>query len=344
MDNQPFVSVIIPTYNRAEMLPKTLTSFLDQTYPRDRYEIIVADNHSTDHTARVIESYRTPSGHVRSIFESRQGVHFARNSGAKASRGEILYFTDDDMIADQNLLREIVKVFAMDGNIGCATGRILGRFDVEPPPWVRRHLINACLSLTDPRIKEEIIIDASEDIVFSCHQAIRREAFFQAGGFNPENTDGVWLGEGETGLNLKLKKLGYTFAFTARSIIHHLIPKNRMTLAYLIKRFGNQGFCDAYTDYRRHRRRGRIIPLMIKRNILDMVLVFGLTAIKIFLRKRSWHFLPAYVAYYRNRNLYDWRLYQDESFRKMVEIDDWLNADAPLVLTDRKPGTQNDDL
>ena len=50
------------------------------------------------------------------LLEPRQGVHFARNTAAKRSNGELLYFTDDDMIADENLLNQIAKHFVGDGN------------------------------------------------------------------------------------------------------------------------------------------------------------------------------------------------------------------------------------
>jgi glycosyltransferase involved in cell wall biosynthesis len=93
----PYVSVIIPTYNRAKMLPITLDSFLNQDYPRDRYEIIVANNNSTDDTQKVLDAYGSREAQFRSFMESRQGVHYARNSAARIARGDILYFTDDDM-------------------------------------------------------------------------------------------------------------------------------------------------------------------------------------------------------------------------------------------------------
>ena len=105
MENWSFISIIIPTYNRANLLPLTLDSFLAQDYPRDRYEIIVADNNSTDTTREVAARYFGNSAvPVKYIFEERQGVHYARNSAAKQASGDILYFTDDDMVADPAML------------------------------------------------------------------------------------------------------------------------------------------------------------------------------------------------------------------------------------------------
>ena len=110
--NEPFVSIIIPTYNRAKMLGITIESFMTQSYPKDKYEIIVSDNNSSDNTREVVEEWQGKATvPIRYLFEGRQGVHYARNTAAKAAIGDILYFTDDDMIAANSLLLELVKVF-----------------------------------------------------------------------------------------------------------------------------------------------------------------------------------------------------------------------------------------
>lgn len=322
--NIPFVSIIIPTYNRGNYLPITLDSFINQSYPADRFEIIISNNKSTDNTQEIIDDYCSRHKNIRTIFEARQGVHYARNSAAKIAKGEILYYTDDDMIADKNLIKEIVKVFELDPAIGTATGLVLGKFEVEPPEWVKKNLINGYLSLTEENKPEELII-SHDDMVYSCHQAIKREVFFKAGGFNPENTAGIWLGDGETGLNIKVKELGYKFAYTSKSIIYHIIPQSRTTLKYLINRIGNQGYCDAYTQYRSHRNKNLIIPKMIRRNTIGLVFLLGITLIEVILRRKSWHFIPSRLMYLYKMNVYDLKLYSNENFRKVVEIDDWLN-------------------
>lgn len=322
----PYISVIIPTYNRSHLLPLTLDSFLAQNYPHDRFELIVSDNNSSDTTHEVVAQYVVNSAvSVRYIFEQRQGVHYARNSAAIVAQGEILYFTDDDMIAEPDLLKSLIPVFSLDPMIGVATGRILPRFEIQPPEWVERCLTNAYLSLTDKDRPEQLVVSLSDTMVYSCHQAILREVFFKAGGFNPENTAGVWIGDGETGLNIKIKALGCRFAYTSTSIIHHIIPEERMTLSYLVKRIGNQGFCDSYTEYRTHRRKNRIIPLLLLRSTIGALKLFAITFGMIMLGKESWHFIPARLAYLYKRNVYDLMLFFNEGFRKQAEIDDWLN-------------------
>lgn len=323
------VSVIIPTYNRAHLLEGTLRSFAKQDYERQSYELIVADNGSSDATRQVVEHLMEELPvRIRYVFEPRRGVHFARNSAAKLADGDILYFTDDDMVADSALLREIVGVFSLDPRIGVATGRIFPHFEVTPPEWVDRCLFNAYLSLSAREMPEELLV-SSEDMVFSCHQAVRRQVFFASGGFNPENTGGIWIGDGETGLNMKIRAAGYLFAYTAKSVIYHIIPRERMTLSYLIRRIGNQGYCDSFTAYRRHRSRQGIVNDLVRRNTYGWARLIAITLIMILLRRESVHFIPARVSYLIKRNRYDIRLLFDDTFRTIAEIDDWLADDVP---------------
>lgn len=337
MEYCPFVSIIIPTYNRAHLLPITLDSFLAQSYPHDRYEIIIADNNSSDSTHEVAMQYvESPAVSVNYIFEQRQGVHYARNSAALQANGDIFYFTDDDMVADPDLLLSIIQVFSYDPLIGCATGKILPRFEVQPPKWVERHLINAYLSLTDRDRPEQFVISSSDAMVYSCHQAIRRDVFIKSGGYNPENTAGIWIGDGETGLNLKIMALGHRFAYTANSIIYHLIPKNRMTLGYLVSRLGNQGFCDSFTEYRSHRKKNEILPRLFMRSTVGTLKLMMMTLGVILLGRESWHFIPARVIYLHHRACYDLKLYFNPDFRKVAEIDDWLNCESSNITDNLK--------
>jgi glucosyl-dolichyl phosphate glucuronosyltransferase len=297
--------------------------------PADRFEIIVADNASTDDTSQTIADCCQLIPNLRAIKEPRQGVHFARNSAALVARGEILYFTDDDMVADRQMLWKLVEAFSLDPAIAAVTGTILGRFLVEPPAWVRRCMSNAWLSLTPPG-NPDVLVVSKQDMIFSCHQAVRREPFFRSGGFNPENTAGIWIGDGETGLNIKLAELGYLFAFTASAITYHLIPPSRTTLRYLIRRFKNQGFTDSCIEYRRHRSRTKIMALLLRRSTFGAMKLIATSLANIAIRRESWHFLIAWPIYLYSRTVYDIHLLVDADLRRIVEIDNWINYEGNI--------------
>ncbi len=97
------VSLIIPTYNRAWLLPQTLASVLEQTYPH--LEIIVVDDGSTDDTPAVLAQY---ADRVKTIRQENQGETAARNAGIAAATGA--YFTfldDDDLIFPDKITRQV---------------------------------------------------------------------------------------------------------------------------------------------------------------------------------------------------------------------------------------------
>ncbi|HEU4878246.1 MAG TPA: glycosyltransferase family 2 protein, partial [Gemmatimonadaceae bacterium] len=327
MSAKPFISVIIPTHNRSALLRQTVDTFLAQDYPADSWELLLVDNGSTDGTWDVITKLTLRDDRVRGIREMRKGAHFARNSGAVAAKGEILYFTDDDMLADPRLLSSIIQGFEADPKVASVTGKVLPRWDTEPPMWVLEHCRNALLSLND--LGESLIVSDDDPGVFSCHQAVKREAFMRAGGFNPDTNAGVFTGDNETGLNIKIRQLGFRFAYVGTAVTHHMIPASRMTQSYLNSRMADQGFCDSYTDYRAvHPGKMRLARRIVAHSVLG-----GLTLLKAAAHKASgdsrWRLDLARIFYHRNRMRYDARLLRDDKWRKFALRDDWID-DTPV--------------
>lgn len=106
----PKVSIVIPTYNRSSLLKQALESCLQQTY-RD-FEIIVADDGSTDDTREAIESLN--SDKIKYTYQSNRGRSIARNRAIKSASGEYITFLDsDDLYLPQKLE---VEVRALDNN------------------------------------------------------------------------------------------------------------------------------------------------------------------------------------------------------------------------------------
>jgi glycosyltransferase involved in cell wall biosynthesis len=324
MDAIPFVTIIIPTFNHAKTLQTTLDSQLNQTYPAEHYEIIVSDNNSTDSTPDIVDRYiKTYPGRIRVLREHRQGVHYARNSAAKIAHGDILYFTDDDMIADKDLLKELVKIFSFDPRIASTTGRVLPQWEVNPPSWIIKLCSNGLLSLNNP--PEEFVISTQDCNIFSCHQGVLKNVFIQSGGFNPENTAGEWIGDGETGLNINIKELGYKFAYNGACITHHVIPAGRMTQKYLNRRLANQGNCDSYTEYRKYKYSNAGLLQRIAEHFVHLMFFEIVALITFVIGRITWHIHQARVFYFLNRIRYDFRLIVDEQWRAFVLKRDWLS-------------------
>lgn len=322
-DSLPFISVIISTYNRARYIELTINSFLNQSYPENSYEIIICDNNSTDSTREIIAGCKKKEGweKVHYLFEKRQGMHFARNYAAQQSKGEILYFADDDTLADIHLLTEIVKVFQND-KVGCASGRILPKWECTPPAWIQKYCCNALLSLNDRGRTTRIY--KNDPGVFGCHEAIRRDVFFEVGGFHPDligRMQGV--GDGETGMNDDIRKAGYYLAYVGTSVTYHMIPQKRMTWKYLNKRFAYNGNTHSYTDYRRMPFTKKEIPVRMLKYIKDFILAETKVLRQWCKGEMSLRFLTAHFYYYIARMKYDIQIVRNKDIRAFVENNNW---------------------
>ena len=118
----PLVSVIIPTYNRADLVRQALASVKAQTY-RD-FEIVVVDDGGTDGTCEALSAWRE----IRVLRHAhRRGVSAARNTGIDAARGEWLAFLDsDDLWLPDKLARQIFWLEGSPGVAHLSDGRDLG--------------------------------------------------------------------------------------------------------------------------------------------------------------------------------------------------------------------------
>jgi glycosyltransferase involved in cell wall biosynthesis len=100
METSALVSVILPTYNRAEWLQKSIDSVIKQTYPY--WELIIWDDGSTDNTEEIVRSYNDKR--LKYYYDKNHGVYYARNRSLTMSQGKYLAFLDsDDQWADEKL-------------------------------------------------------------------------------------------------------------------------------------------------------------------------------------------------------------------------------------------------
>ena len=124
----PFVSIIVPCYNAEAFIRKCLDGLLAQDYPRDKLEIFIIDNGSTDRTPDIIREYGStgsPTGEgVKLLFERNvQSSYAARNRGVERARGEVFAFTDPDCIPETTWVSEGVRCLAETG-ADMAGGRV----------------------------------------------------------------------------------------------------------------------------------------------------------------------------------------------------------------------------
>jgi glycosyltransferase involved in cell wall biosynthesis len=321
-----FISLIIPTLNRCEILKNAIASAQQQTWHADRYEIIVVDNGSTDgtsqHVERVAEKSEKP---VRLISEPRLGLHNARHAGALAARGEILIFTDDDATFDPDWIRAYGEAFIKHPEMMAAGGPVRPFWDMPPPQWLVDYRGEAkafgILSLMEPH--SELRLD-QRGFFFGVNMAIRRDVLFKLGGFNPESFGDIWLGDGESGLNRKLWERGMLVGYVPKALVHHHIPPQRMTVKYFCRRMANQAASEMYglfhqgvPHWLRLLKQGADIAVKNAKCWIGALLLRGRTdsrSLEIQLRAAQTFCRLKYVI----------RLAYDKNFRRLVLKENWL--------------------
>ncbi len=250
-DSCAFVSVIIPTHNRAATVAQAVVSALALDYPPDSLEIIVVDNDSTDATPDIVsalaEEARCP---VRYVREARLGLHFARNAAIRAARGELLLFTDDDATFDPGCASAYARAFAQHPDLDAAGGPVRPVWETQPPAWLLDYIGDArtfgILSLME--LGEEFRKGPKLGF-YGVNMVVRHSVADEFGGFNPDSIGDMWVGDGETGFHRGLTKAGRTIGYVPDAVVYHHVPAWRMTPAYFRRRQANQGACAAYGRY-----------------------------------------------------------------------------------------------
>ncbi len=117
---KPFVSIIMPVYNDGERLRLCLAALEKQTYPADRFEVIVIDNGSRQSPESIVAEYP----HAKFLLETRPGSYCARNKGLSVAQGDMLAFTDADCVPKPTWLEKGIEAFAKEPNAGLVAGKI----------------------------------------------------------------------------------------------------------------------------------------------------------------------------------------------------------------------------
>jgi len=176
----PLVSVIIPTYNRAETVRRSIDSALDQTYRP--LEVIVVDDGSSDNTREVLEGY---GDRIRAIYQENGGPSVARNTGVSAARGEFIAFLDsDDTWKPSKTEAQVRLMLAGGAQVPCCISNaslIAGDGSVTTSFGVS----DVLSGLTEGYWTNPAPIIATRFILFNQVIMIRREAFGKIGGFKP---------------------------------------------------------------------------------------------------------------------------------------------------------------
>lgn len=175
------VSVIIPTYNRAETVRRSIDSALAQSY--QPIEVIVVDDGSTDATREVLEAY---GERIRPIYQPNGGPSVARNTGAAGAQGEFIAFLDsDDTWKREKITRQVALMLAGGDSVPCCIcNAVLIQGDKTGTTTFRAS--DVMTGMKEGFWMNPAPLLATRFILFNQVAMIRREAFEKVRGFKPE--------------------------------------------------------------------------------------------------------------------------------------------------------------
>lgn len=228
------VTVAICTWNRANLLDQTLTRMRELHIPSGlAWELIVVNNNCSDETDLVITKHSC-SLPLRRLFEPKQGHSNARNCAVAAARGELLLWTDDDVLVSRDWLAAHVNAATQYPDAAFFGGPIRPWFAVEPPRWVRRHLerLSPCWAILEQRSTVGPLQHGEE--CFGANMGMRT-SIARHYRFDPElgRKGKSLVGADETTYLQGLKCDGYRGVWVGTTGVDHYIPPERLTTGYV---------------------------------------------------------------------------------------------------------------
>ncbi len=231
-DELPFISIVVPALNAERTIGRCLEALVHVDYPRERHEIVLVDNASSDRTADIAKRYP-----VRYLVEERRGPSFARNRGIEASRGDIVASTDSDCLATTGWLRELVNAFA-DERVGGVAGEILA----YPPQTPAERYAARIRHLSPQRYLRRPVFP----FAVTANLAFRREVFDRIGLLDVSSPRG---GESTDLCTRFFRGTGLRLAYAPKAIVFH--EHRSTTWEFVRQQWGyGRGHAYLYAKYR----------------------------------------------------------------------------------------------
>lgn len=242
------ISIIICTYNRANILADTLDSY-NVLHRTGSYEIelLIIDNNSSDDTLSIINKFKKKYPELRYVFEPRPGLSYARNTGIKESASDIIAFVDDDVHFDPLWLKELIKIFEDYPEASCIGGKSIPQFQTERADWIIDDLLSIYGSTNSG---DKIKWMTYPEHPFGLNMAFRREVFVQVGMFDPSlgRKKKNLLSNEESELFWRISKANLKVIYTPKAIIYHQIPPERSRQEWVLNRYYWQGISSVAFD------------------------------------------------------------------------------------------------
>lgn len=235
----PFVSILIPAYNEEKTIAATIEAALAQRYPRNRREIIVIDDGSTDQTATIAARYtRVYPTEVFLISKPNGGKHTALNEGLKRARGTYIVTLDADSQPEPDALAHLVQAMEAHPNAGAATPLMV----VRSPETLMQHMQSAEYLISAALRRAYALLEA-QYVTPGPFSIFRRSALRKVGPYrSAHNTEDLEMA-------LRLQKHGWRILNIPQARVMTATPRTFPALLRQRVRW-SYGFLRNVLDYR----------------------------------------------------------------------------------------------
>jgi glycosyltransferase involved in cell wall biosynthesis len=211
------ISIIVPTFNSAKVLGTCLESLTNQTVTRERYEVIVVDDGSTDGTKDIVAKYP-----VTYIYQQNSGPAAARNNGVRQAEGAIILFTDADCEPQHNWIEEMLKPLDDNQVVG-----VKGIYKTRQEELIAR-LVQIEYEHKYERMKKFRYID----FIDTYSAGYRKDIFMKYGGFD-ERYPRASVEDQE--FSFRLSRDGHKMVFNPEAVVYH--RHSARLMEYLRKKY-----------------------------------------------------------------------------------------------------------
>ena len=228
------LTLVIPTYNRAQSLLRALDSVAQQTLDPAVWECLIIDNASTDHTVEAVTHFAEahPTLNLRIVREERQGVAYARNRALQEATTEIICSIDDDERINEGFLEAYLHFFESHPEAAVAGGRIIAEYEQGCPAWMSRWTERPIANPMD--YGDAIRPFPRKALPGGGSMGFRRSVALQFG-FATElgRVGGKLIGGEENDFLLRMREAGHTLWYLPDAVMWHIIPAEKCTDSYL---------------------------------------------------------------------------------------------------------------
>jgi glycosyltransferase involved in cell wall biosynthesis len=250
----PAVSVVIPAYNQAALLPRTLDALGRQTLSADLCEVIVVDDGSSDDTAAIVRGRAAADARLRLLqHPANRGRSAARNSGVRAARGEIVVFIDGDILVESGFLTHHLDAHRRAGRPVVCRGPVVDIAESDLPA-------------------RPVVLVPSPAYLTTANASVPRGELLAAGLFDEKFPGYGWE---DFDLGFRLRQRGLPRIYRRDAVAYH-VTLGRRTLAEALRKEEDRARGAVYL-YRKHPgwRTRMLIQLTLMHRALYFLLAGG---------------------------------------------------------------------